>query len=292
MPTPAPSPLNASHEVAASFVDELFERTPLHHLPFQTTLKAAFALLLLLALFWVVRTVLAHLIKRGASQAAAREERAGNVVQAARIRTLAGLTQSIVLYTLGFVFAVAALGTLGFNLAGVIGTAGVAGVAVGFGAQKIVKDGLTGAFLLLEDQYAVGDYVTIGTVTGTVEDIALRTTRIRDDDGRLYILSNGDIALVCNQSRAPVGGSFDIAVVAFADTAHVTEILRAAFAQATETLPLADPPKVDGISAIDATKTTFKITYKAQTGTRPASLAPQLREIARRALQDADIPLA
>ena len=149
------------------------------------------------------------------------------------------------LYTLLFVFAVAALGTLGFNLAGVIGTAGVAGVAVGFGAQKIVKDGLTGAFLLLEDQYAVGDYVTIGGVTGTVEDIALRTTRIRDDDGRLYILSNGDIALVCNQSRAPVGGSFDIAVAAFADTAHVSEILQAALAKSAET-PAACRPTESG----------------------------------------------
>ena len=72
----------------------------------------------------------------------------------------------------------------------------------------MVKDVFTGFFLLLEDQYAVGDYVTINGVTGTVEEFAMRTTHIRDDDGKLYILSNGDIAQVCNQSRGAIAGAF------------------------------------------------------------------------------------
>ncbi len=301
-PSPSPSPSsppalanvlpNATHEAATSFVDELFERTPLHHLPFQTALKTGFAVVLLLALFWFVRMAFSRLIRRAAGQAIAREERLGNLAQAARILTLAGLMQSIVLYTVGFVFIVAVLSTLSFDLTGLIGAAGVAGVAVGFGAQKIVKDGLTGAFLLLEDQYAVGDYVTIGSVTGTVEDIALRTTRIRDDEGKLWILSNGDVALVCNQSRAPVSGSFDIGIAASADLAHVSDVLEKAFAQTPETLPLAEPPKINGVSAIEAAKTTIKITYKAQTGTRPQTLAPRLREIALNALHQAEISLA
>ena len=277
---------------AASFIDELFARTPLHRLPFQAAFKAGFTLLLLLLLFWIVRFVFARLILRGTNEAARREAEAGNIAQAARIRTLAGLAQSVVVYLIGFVFLVAALGTLGFNLAGVIGTAGVAGVAVGFGSQKIVKDGLTGAFLLLEDQYAVSDYVTINGVTGTVEGIALRTTRIRDDDGRLYILSNGDIAQVCNQSRSPISGSFEISVAASVSASHVTDVLQAAFVTASEDLPLTAPPQVDGIAALDAAKTTFRITYKAQAGVRPQSVAPQLRQITLHALHEAKIALA
>ena len=287
-----PDTKTAAGSAATPFVDELFARTLLHRLPFQAAWKAGFTLLFLLALFWAVRFVFTRLIARAANEAARREEATGNRTQAARIRTLAGLLQSVAIYLVGFLFLVAAMGTLGFNLAGVIGTAGVAGVAVGFGAQKIVKDGLTGAFLLLEDQYAVGDYVTIGNVTGTVEEIALRTTRIRDDDGRLYILSNGDITQVCNQSRAPVASSFEISVAASAADASVNAALRAAFTHAAKDLPLVAPPHIDGVSAADATKTTYKITYTAKQGTRPAALAPQLREVARRALREADIALA
>jgi small conductance mechanosensitive channel len=99
----------------------------------------------------------------------------------------------------------------------------VAGLAVGFGAQKLVKDVITGFFLLLEDQYAVGDYVTIGTVTGTVEELGMRITRLRDDDGRLYILSNGDIGQVCNMSRGPLAGVLEVAIAASADVGHATQ---------------------------------------------------------------------
>ncbi len=251
-------------------------------------------LLILFLLFLLVRFLFGRLINRTVQAVAEREDIAGNEGRAARIRTLGSLIKSIISYTLAFLFMVAALGTLGFNVAGVLGTAGVAGLAVGFGAQKLVKDVISGFFLLLEDQYAVGDYVTINTISGTVEELGMRITRLRDEDGRLYILANGDINQVCNQSRGPIGGMLEIAVAASADTQQAIEVLTAAFTQAgKDTTPgLTEPPRVEGIAAADATKTVLRIRFRADEQERPERVALRLRETARQALRAAQIPLA
>ncbi len=94
------------------------------------------------------------------------------------------------------------LGELGFNLAPILASAGIAGLAIGFGAQNLVKDFLAGLFMLLEDQYGVGDVVVLGDVSGTVVEIALRITTIRDDQGVLWYIRNGEIARVGNHSQA------------------------------------------------------------------------------------------
>ncbi len=210
---------------------------------------------------------------------------------AARVKTLTGMAESLAQFALGFTFLVSALALLGVNVAAILGTASVAGLAVGFGAQKLVKDVITGFFLLLEDQYAVGNYVTIGGVSGTVEEVGMRITRLRDDDGRLYILSNGDIATVCNHSRGPVTGSFDLPLAAQADLTQATATLSAAFESAQAALSLPKTPTIEGILSADATKTVLKIAFVAPPGQRPTQTALKLREIARAALTRAQIPL-
>ena len=84
------------------------------------------------------------------------------------------------------------------------------GLAVGFGAQRLVRDVITGLFILGEGQFDVGDWVTIGGVSGRVEDIGLRVTRLRDEQGRAYIIANGDITQVSNASRGPIKKSIEI----------------------------------------------------------------------------------
>lgn len=212
-------------------------------------------------------------------------------VDTARVRTLAGLVESLAQFALSFMFLVSALSLLGINVTAILGTASVAGLAVGFGAQKLVKDVMTGFFLLLEDQYAVGDYVTIGTATGTVEEVGMRITRIRDDDGRLYILSNGDIVTVCNHSRGPVQGTLDIALGAMADVAQAHTVLESAFTQAQEALSLPKAPTIEGVVSAEAAKTVLRIGFIAPTNQRPAQISLRLRELARIALSDAGIPL-
>ncbi len=293
---PQLSPVTSSETTLAASpargaLESLFELPLLNRLPFRPAWVVATELLLLALLFMVLRFVIRRTVSRTSEVVASREEGLGNTSRASRVRTLASLTQSILTYALGFVVLVAALAALGVNILGLLGTAGVAGLAVGFGAQKLVKDVISGFFLLLEDQYAVGDYVSVNNITGVVEELGMRITRIRDDNGLLYILSNGDINMVCNQSRGPVGGSFEISVGAAADVAQAVETLNRALAETSATLGLENPATVAGVTATDAAKTTLRVQFQAAPPLRPADASLRLRESARAALIAAQLPL-
>jgi small conductance mechanosensitive channel len=113
--------------------------------------------------------------------------------EAARLRTLASLLTSLARWVVGFVAAAIALRELGIDVLPVLVSAGVLGLAIGFGAQTLIRDILTGFFLLFEGLLHVGDVVQIGTITGTVESIGLRITTVRMDDGALRVIPNGQL---------------------------------------------------------------------------------------------------
>ncbi len=163
---------------------------------------AATRIVVILVAYFVVRFVVLKVLRRFGQSLLARVS--GELVQAreARIRSLQTALGSGVSFVLGFVAAIMVLQAAGINVVPLLTTAGVAGVAIGFGSQKLVRDWISGMFILIEDQFGVGDRVTIGAVTGLVEELGMRTTRIRGENGSLYIVSNGDIAQVCNHSRA------------------------------------------------------------------------------------------
>jgi small-conductance mechanosensitive channel len=123
--------------------------------------------------------------------------------QAERARTIGTVLTS----TLNaFIWVIAfgmILGEFGFDLGPVIASAGIIGVAIGLGAQSLVKDVLSGIFMLVEDQYGVGDQVKVGDVEGSVEKVGLRTTTVRDGSGTLWFLRNGEILVVGNKSKKP-----------------------------------------------------------------------------------------
>ena len=118
-----------------------------------------------------------------------------------RTRTLSGLVVSTVAVVVWTLATVTVLSQVGVKIGPLLAGAGVVGLAVGFGAQQLVRDVISGFFVLVEDQYSVGDYVTAGGVTGVVESVSLRLTRIRGDDGVLHHLRNGDLQVVSNYSR-------------------------------------------------------------------------------------------
>lgn len=121
--------------------------------------------------------------------------------QAERARTIGTVLTST--FT-AFIWVIAfgmILGEFGFDLGPVIASAGVIGVAIGLGAQSLVKDVLSGIFMLVEDQYGVGDVVKVGDVEGSVEKVGLRITTVRDASGTLWYLRNGDILVVGNKSK-------------------------------------------------------------------------------------------
>lgn len=116
--------------------------------------------------------------------------------------TLAALLKSVLTYTVSFLALVTVLQTgFAIDMTSILAAAGVLGVAVGFGAQTLVKDIISGFFLLFEDQFSVGDRVTLEGFTGVVEELGLRATRIRGAAGDLFILPNGSISKVTNHSR-------------------------------------------------------------------------------------------
>lgn len=276
-------------------MDSVFNLPLLRDLPFRGMIITGVEILLLLLLFlmanWLFRTIIRRTGDRLANQRTVHTHPA----QAARIRTLTSLAESALFYFLLFFFGVAALGQLGVNVLGLVGTAGVAGLAVGFGAQKLVKDVITGFFLLLEDQYAVGEYVTIAGTSGTVEELGMRITRLRDDDGRLFILSNGDISQVCNHSRGAVAQSFEIGIAAAADVKAAEDAINDALKSVSEELGLPEPARVAGISAADAAKTTLRVSFRANVSSgakRPSEIVLALRQAARDALVAKQIALA
>jgi small conductance mechanosensitive channel len=281
------NPASFAQEVA----EEIMELPGIRDLPYKHTVLMGVELGVLLLCYLAVRAILRRVVRQGTEVIAARAESAGNPSRAGRMRALSQISTGATLWIVSFLFIVAALGTVGINVAPILGTASVVGIAVGLGAQKLAKDMLTGFFILLEDQYVVGDYVTINGVTGSVEQLGIRTSTLRDDEGKIYILSNGDIGQVCNHSRGSVAGSFEIPIAASASPEQAMKVLQDAFDAQFHELGLTEAPRILGISALDAAKTVIKIGYNAPPNHRPGPYAPQLREAARVALLKAEIPL-
>lgn len=150
----------------------------------------------------VVALVLARLLRLITAKVASLQ--AGKLpsgTRAQQVRTLAGVINSIGIFIIVFVAALEILPLLGLNLGPLLASAGVAGLAIGFGAQTLVHDFINGFFILFENQYGIGDSIRIAGVKGTVEGMTLRHTALRDDDGTVHIVPNSEITIVSNMTR-------------------------------------------------------------------------------------------
>ncbi len=163
-------------------------------------IQSAAMIVVIVALYHVVKYVAHRMIDRLVKPSVATARNAE--VSEPRVLALRSVLKSGLAFVLGFVAAIMALQSVGINIVPLLTTASVAGLAVGFGAQRLVKDVISGFFILMEDQYGIGDQVVINTVPGVVEEVAMRITRIRSEDGGLHTFSNGDIVTVCNKSRS------------------------------------------------------------------------------------------
>jgi moderate conductance mechanosensitive channel len=129
------------------------------------------------------------------------QQRLPSGIRAQQVRTLAGVITSVGVTVIVFVAGLQALDILGLNLGPLLASAGIAGLAIGFGAQTLVKDVINGFFILFEDQFNIGDKIRAGSVSGTVEDMSLRRTKLRDDDGTVHMIPNSEIKIVSNMTR-------------------------------------------------------------------------------------------
>ena len=180
-----------------------------------------------------------------------------------RSMTLEAILKSILRYTVYFFGIVALLSEIFGAIT--LTFAGIGGVAIGFGAQSLVKDVLNGFFILFEDQYVVGDYVNIDDKGGIVESIELRVTKIRDFNGDLHIIPNGLISKVTNHSRGDIRVAVDIDVPYEEDIDKVFNIVSTVcerFKEENENM--VEGPKILGISALKESSQTIKIAGKAK----------------------------
>ena len=142
-----------------------------------------------------------------------------------RARTMGSLLKSITTGLILAVVVVMVLSKLGIDVAPILASAGIVGVALGFGAQNLVKDFLAGIFMIIEDQFGVGDSVDLGEASGTVEAVSLRVTRLRDVNGTVWYVRNGEILRVGNESQNWARTVLDITVSYDSDLSQVQEVL-------------------------------------------------------------------
>ncbi len=231
------------------FWENYGERIIIAGLKIAATIVAYF---ILKAIFFRVidRTLNSSLANVGKSMLRARQ---------ARVKALQTALKSVVGFVLAVVAVIMIFQEAGLEIGAPLAAAGVAGVAIGFGAQKLVRDVINGFFILMEDQYGVGDFVTIGTVSGVVEDLGMRTTRIRDAAGKLYIISNGDITQVCNASRGKVKIAVDVALNPNTDLDKAQVLLNDLGMRALKEIPhVKDEFRCEGVSNVTSNSVVIK----------------------------------
>lgn len=235
-------------------------------------------LLIALLLIRVLRIVTRRLIAGAGAQSAARVAR----MREQQTRTLAGILYSGGTAIIATVAILTALPEFGFNITPVAAAAGLASLAIGFGAQHVVRDFINGFFTILEDQYVVGDVVRIGDVVGRVEHMTLRRTVVRDPQGAVVTIPNGEITKVANLSR-DWGQLFLDATVAvdqpLDEALNALEDLATEFRADPSWSPmLLDGPRVLGVESLAPNGTTVRL----QVRTAPTRQDDVARELRRR----------
>jgi small conductance mechanosensitive channel len=239
----------------------------------QIVLIAVGAVLLARLARWITERVTVDLHHRTDAQHAAGE------VPDERTKHLYAVAQVVAWVFIGLTYFVAfmmIIARFGLPLTSLVAPAAVAGVAIGFGAQRMVQDLLSGFFVLVEHQYGFGDVIrisppgTTGGITGTVEEVTLRATKLRTYTGELVIVPNGEIRQVTNTSRDWARAVIDVPVAVGTDVVLVTDLLRTvceeAFADEALRPLLLDRPSVMGVEVLDVDSLQLRVVARTQPG--------------------------
>jgi small conductance mechanosensitive channel len=190
------------------------------------------------------------------------------ISRGAQLRTMATLIRGTSYCILGFAAFIQFLHLFNYNILPLLSAAGILGVGIGLGAQSLCKDIINGIFIFVEDQYNVGETVKIASLTGTVEDLTLRLTRLRDGDGTLYIIPNSQVATVSNLSRDFAVAALSISIDASADPARVLALLKQVADQVRNETSfkegLMSAPGVTGIDSINGRALVYGINAKVR----------------------------
>ncbi|MCL6477005.1 MAG: mechanosensitive ion channel family protein [Peptococcaceae bacterium] len=209
------------------------------------------------------------------TQAFARKGLAGNK----RVQTLESLLKNVVTYLIFFLAGLTVLQIFNVNTSAILASAGILGLAVGFGAQNLVRDVISGFFILFEDQLAVGDYVEAAGVVGVVEEVGLRTCKIRKWTGQLHIIPNGEIKMVTNYNRGHMMALAEVGIAYEEDIDRAMEVLRRECEAAHREIPaIVEVPVVQGVVALKD----FSVNIRVVARTLPGEQWAVERELLKR----------
>ncbi len=243
-----------------------------------TIISASLKIALILVLAFLLRFLLHRVVNRIVDGAAtARLPRrtppptpAVPVRRAQRARTVGSVLRSIISVIVLSIAAIMVLSEFGVDLGPILASAGIVGVAVGFGAQNLVRDFLSGMFMLLEDQYGVGDIVDLGEAGGVVEAVGLRITTLRDVNGTVWYCRNGEILRVGNKSQGYAVAVVDIPVAHSADIAEAVALLGHVAGERVALDDVAasvlEPIEVLGVERVGLEGVTLRMTVKVAPG--------------------------
>jgi small conductance mechanosensitive channel len=193
-----------------------------------------FALILRAVLLASVRRIVSGVVTGVRGKGAAKVVSESPVEKARvvqRTKTMGSVLSNFITWTITIIAVIQVLGELGVAVGGLIAGAGIIGAAIGFGAQSLVRDLITGLFIVFEDQYGVGDIVDLGEVKGSVEAVGLRVTQVKDFEGTLWYVRNGEISRVGNKSQGWSRVVLDLAIDVNTDRSKATATLLAAAAE-------------------------------------------------------------
>ena len=250
-----------------------------HEMLIERPIKILLILIVAVVLNWLAHKIIRRATRHGIQRSQAlitvegrseQQVRAQQLRREQRLTTLSNVGRSVAAIVIWAWAVLAILDQLGVNVAPLIASAGVVGVAIGFGAQSLVKDFFSGMFILIENQFGVGDTIQVGDVVGDVEEMTLRITTLRDIDGALWYIRNGDIDQVGNHSARFSTARLQIPVSVMADPDKVSATIEATAKRAIHDEPIRDlvmgEPEMLGASEFNPTYVSFRLAVKTMPG--------------------------
>lgn len=251
-----------------------------------------FSKILKIVVVFIVIKILSRILNAIISKMVERRKHSKLPVDERKLNTLSAVLKNVIRYTIYFIGVMIILDILGVNTNSIIATAGIGGLAISFGAQSLVKDIITGFFILFEDQFSVGDYIQIGDFEGIVVEMGIRVTKIRDFSGELHIIPNGNISIVTNKSRGPMSSYVDVRIPYEEDVDRAIRIIEEACEKVKENNDtILEGPSVLGITDLGDSGINIRIIAKTEPMNQWA-LERQLRKEIKKAFDAENIQIA
>lgn len=230
------------------------------HLSKPEMLASLFWIIVKIILIYIVAKVCIKIADKTISHMIAARDKSPLKFDRRRTNTIGSLIHNLIAYTVNLICIMLILGQVGLNLGPLLAGAGVLGLAIGFGAQSLVKDVITGFFIIFEDQFGVGDVIQIDSFKGTVEEIGIRVTRIKSWTGEVHIIPNGNIKQVTNFSTYNSLAVVDVTIPHHMNIDDATQILKDTVKHVQElTEDIVKQPEVLGVQVVGTTDLKIRI---------------------------------